>query len=142
MNKTLLALIAGIIVIGGGAFYIGMTYAQPQTPARGQFSTNQLPGGIAGGGARTGMNGGITFGEIISKDETSITIKMQDGSTKIVLVSSSAQVMKSTTGSINDLAVGTQVTVTGPANSDGSVTAQSVQIRPADSMPIGTPSTP
>jgi hypothetical protein len=115
-----------------------MTYAKSQTPARGQFADNgQVHGGPGEGSARAGANGGITFGEIISKDETSVTIKMQNGSTKIVLVGGSAQVMKSTTGSLDDLAVGTQVTVTGAANSDGSVTAQSVQIRPEGSSPLG-----
>lgn len=135
--------LVALVIIGGGAFYGGMKYAQSQTPTRGQFSNGQgmgngqFPGG-PGGGTRGGVNGGFTAGEIISKDETSITIKMQDGSTKIVLVGSSAQVMKSTTGSIDDLAVGTQVTITGSANSDGSVTAQSVQIRPAGSTPFGS----
>ena len=124
--------LVALLVIGGGAFYVGMTYAKSQTPARGQFGNGQFTGNgqLPGGGMRGGMNAGFTAGEIISKDETGITIKMQDGSTKIVLVSSSAQIMKSTTGSTDDLAVGNQVTITGLANSDGSVTAQSVQIRP------------
>ena len=109
--------------------------------ARGQFSNGKFTGrldGAAGMGVRVGMNGGgFMAGEILSKDESSITIKMQDGSTKIVLVGSSTQIMKSTTGSSDDLMNGTNVTVTGIANSDGSVTAESVQIRPAGSMPFG-----
>lgn len=134
MNKqTIIGGLVALIVVSGGAFYGGMSYAKSQTPTRGQFGNGQFIGNgqLPGGGMRGGMNGGFTAGEIISKDETSITIKMQDGSTKIVLVGSSAQVMKSTTGSVDDLAIGIQVTVTGSANSDGSVTAQSVQIRPA-----------
>lgn len=139
MNKQMIigGLVA-LVIVGGGAFYGGMAYGKSQTPARGQFGNGQFMGNglLPGGGMRGGMNGGFTAGEIISKDETSITIKMQDGSTKIVLVGSNAQVMKSATGSVDDLTVGTQVTVTGSANSDGSVTAQSVQIRPEGSAPF------
>src|SRR3989344_5885057 len=147
MNPKIAGVIAIVVIIGGGAFYGGMTYAQMSRGGSGggnftnlspeerqaRFAGNGNPGARGPGG----MGGGFTAGEIISKDETSITIKMQDGSTKIVLVGSSVQVMKSTTGSVDDLAIGTQITVTGSANSDGSVTAQSVQIRPAGSVPFG-----
>lgn len=130
-----------VVVIVVAAFYGGMVYGKSGSPTRGQFGNGQFTGrldGTTGMGVRGGMNGGgFTAGEIISKDELSITIKMQDGSTKIVLVGSSTQVMKSTTGSSDDLTTGTNVTVTGTANSDGSVTAQSVQIRPAGSLPFG-----
>jgi|SRR3989344_3161288 len=143
-KQTIIGGLVALVIIGGGAFYGGMTYAKSQTPARGQFGNGQFMvngqfTGGPGGAARTGANGGFTAGEIISKDETSLTIKIQDGSTKIVLVGSSAQIVKSTTGSIDDLAVGTQVTITGSANSDGSITAQSVQIRPAGSVPFVAP---
>lgn len=139
MNKQIIIVgLVTLVIVGVGAFYGGMTYAKSQTPARGQFANGQFMGnGQLPGGSIRGGNGGFTAGEVISKDETSITIKMQDGSTKIVLIGSSVQVMKSATGSIDDLTVGTQVTITGSANSDGSVTAQSVQIRPAGSMPFG-----
>ena len=64
---------------------------------------------------------------------------MQDGSTKIVLVGSSIEITKSAAGSVEDLATGINVTVVGTANSDGSVTAESVQIRPAGAVPFGGP---
>lgn len=134
MNKNLIiGAVIGVVVIGGAGFWGGMVYAKSQTPSRGQFSAQFANGQFGGGrGARTG--GGITAGQILSKDATSITIKMQDGSTKIVLLGSSTEVMKQASGTTDDLAVGTNVAVTGSANSDGSVTAQTVQIRPA-----GTP---
>jgi len=38
--------------------------------------------------------------------------------------------MKAAQGSMSDLSIGENVTVTGVTNSDGSITAQSVQVRP------------
>ena len=141
MNKKIVAGIVGVVIIVGAAFYGGMVYGKSSTPARGQFGNGQFTGGSNGAGGtgiRGGINrGGFTAGEIISKDASSITIKMQDGSTKIILIGSSTQVTKSTTGSSDDLTTGVNVTVTGTANSAGSVTAESVQIRPAGSTPLG-----
>lgn len=137
MNTKIIGGVVAAVVIAGGSFYGGMAYAQSKAPARGQFANAQLNGQFGDTrGTRTGT-GGFTSGEILSKDASSMTIKMQDGSTKIVLVSTSTQVMKTAAGTLTDLSAGTSVVVTGSANSDGSVTAQSVQIRPANAPPIG-----
>lgn len=132
MSNKIIAGVVGVVIIAGATFYGGMVYGKSGVPTRGgngQFVAGA--NGVRVAGARGGMNGGFTAGEIISKDATSITIKMQDGSTKIVLIATSTQVMKSSTGSLSDLTTGTNVTISGNANSDGSITAQSVQIRPA-----------
>src|SRR3989344_2907878 len=107
MNTKILGGIVTALVIMGGSFYGGMAYAKSTTPSRGQFTANRQFVGAAGAN-RTGMRtGGFTAGQILSKDATSITIKMQDGSTKIILIGSSTQVMKTATGSQDDLATGT-----------------------------------
>lgn len=139
MNKKIIVGIVMVVLLAG-SFYGGTVYAKSSMPARGQFGNGQSMGNGAGiGGTRAGMGGGFTAGEIISKDATGITIKMQNGSTKIVLMSDSTQVMKSTIGIADDLTTGTTVTVTGSANSDGSVSAQSVQIRLAGLVPTTAP---
>ncbi len=135
MNKMILTAAVAAVVAGGGAFYAGMQYAKAQAPSRGAGQFQQFGGGQ--GGRRNGSPsaGGFVGGEILSKDDKSITVKMRDGSTKIVFFSSSTSIGKVAEGTAADLAVGKQVTVMGMANSDGSVTAQSIQLRPAMPMP-------
>ena len=139
MNKTLIGAVVAIVVVGGISFYGGMAYQSSQTPAAG--ARGQFTGGMGQFAGRTGMRsgGGFTSGQIISADATGVTVQMQDGSTKIVLFGGSTQVMKSTAGSTSDLTVGKDVVVTGTSNSDGSVTAQSIQIRPAGAPGMGAP---
>lgn len=71
-----------------------------------------------------------TVGEIISLDAKSITIKMADGSSKIVLISDSTTVNQSVAATKNDLKVGLNVAVRGDQNTDGSVTSSNIEINP------------
>lgn len=134
MNKNqVIGAVVVLIIVGGGAFYAGMSYAGSQTPARSTFSTAGGAGGFAGRtGARGGAGGGFTAGTIVSSGSGTISIQQQNGSsTEIVLVGPSTQILKTVAGSASDLSVGTTVTITGTSNSDGSMTANSIQVRPA-----------
>lgn len=131
MNKTLVGFILVAVIIGAGSFYGGMKYDQQKGLASvvGQGSFSRGTG--AGGGRRgNGMGGDATNGEIIAKDDKSITVKLMSGGSKIIFFSDSTQVMKSVSGSLADIAVGDTVTTFGAANADGSVTARSIQMRP------------
>jgi len=131
MNKNIVWIIA-IVIVGIGAFFAGQHTGAGAASARGQFGSGQFAGrpgtGGQGGFGRGGMG---AAGQIISIDSGSMTVKMQNGNTQIVLLSETTPVMKTVTGSPSDLQVGTNVIVGGTSNSDGSITAQSVQIRPA-----------
>lgn len=76
------------------------------------------------------QGGGMTNGEIIGLDDKSMTVKTIDGSSKIIIISESASINKSLEGSRADLKVGEKVAVFGNSNSDGSLTAQSIQLNP------------
>jgi len=150
MKKTVLLVLVVAVVVGGLAFYGGMKYGQGKVSQR--FAQMGANGGSfrgTSGQGRTGtggMNVGFVSGTILSKDANSITVQLRNlgaaGSnngtgSKIVFLSTSTEIGKTVSGTLNDLSVGQSVTVTGSANSDGSVTAQSVQIRP--NMPSPSP---
>src|SRR5438105_6391310 len=121
------------LLIGGGlGFYGGISYAKKQTSAaaadrQGRFTQG---GQVGGRGGMSQAGGGFLAGEIVTKDDTSMTVKTQDGSSKIVFYGGSTTVMKTATGTPSDLHAGETVTIMGTANQDGSVSAQSIQLRP------------
>lgn len=146
MNKTII--ITGILVVvaGIGGFFGGKYYQASQTTNRiGQFVGRQ--GGQTGAfyrrfgqGDQRGQGMNVVRGQVINTDMNSITLKLSDGSTKIIVVGSSASIYQSTKGTLSDLKTGDILNVFGTANSDGSVTAQNIQINPIMQrlMPSGT----
>ena len=88
---------------------------------------------------RGGANSGMAVGETIAKDDKSITLKLRDGGSKIVFYSASTQWQKMAEASQYDFAVGKQVIASGTANSDGSVTAQMIQLRLDNLVPTPSP---
>jgi len=141
-NKIVSVAVLVAVVVGAGAFYGGMQYQKSIAAKTASSGRQQFAGGGQGGMGRRGaggQNGGFVGGDIISKDDKSITVKSRDGGSKIVFLSQSTSVGKTVAGASSDLTVGEQVVVNGTANSDGSVTAQNIQIRPAGQNPQPAP---
>ena len=132
MNKNKkIGLIILVVVVLAGVFYGGVVYDKSKIPARGQaFGVGVNFGGIGGTMSTRAGNGGFTTGEIISKDDKSITVKLMDGGSKIIFLDTNTKISKQTSGTVDDLATGTQVSIMGTSNADGSENAESVQIRP------------
>jgi hypothetical protein len=146
MSSKKIAIITIIvaIIVGAGSFYGGTAYEKSSLTKQGLLRTNtrnangqgRAPGQAGsrgyfrGGPNGSNGNGGFIAGQVISKDDKSITVKAQDGNSKIVFFSDTTSVGKSVEGSASDLNTGEQVLVSGTTNSDGSVTAQNIQIRP------------
>lgn len=147
MKKFFPIIILAIIVVGGGAFYGGMKYGQSKAPqgfTQGDFQNlrnlspeerqqrlQELGANTGGSRNRTGgqQGGGFASGEIIAKDDKSVTIKLRDGGSKIVFYSDTTEIGKIVNGAAADLEIGKTITVNGSPNQDGSLTAQSIQLR-------------
>ncbi len=136
-SKVTVVIVALVVGVAGG-FYGGMKYQQGKTPAATAARTGATGAAGAagrrfgfGGAGASGANSSLVSGQIISQNSNSITVQSSDGSTKMVILPGSASILKTDQGSASDLTVGTNVMVVGTSNSDGSVTAQNVQIRPA-----------
>src|SRR3989338_4899354 len=136
MKNTKIILITAILLIAfaGGGFYAVTKYQQSQRGSpRGE--AGQIFRQFNGQGGQNNQARRIGFrpvtGEIINRDDKSITVKLQDGGgSKIVLFSDSTSINKASEGSKDDLKEGAQVAVFGADNSDGSVTTQSIQLHP------------
>jgi len=135
-KKSLGLVLVVILVVGLGSFYGGIVYSKSKNNSTRMMNPNLRAGQFGGErienrSPRNIMNGGgFTAGEIISKDDKMVTIKLQNGGSKIVFVGESTKVLKSAQGTFTDLVVGQLVTVNGTPNTDGSVTAESIQLRP------------
>jgi len=113
MKHNTIVVILLIIIIGAGGFFAGMKYQQSKSQA------GRL------GNFQNGRNGQVQSrreqgfrpvnGEIIAVDDKSVTVKLQDGSSKIIILTDTTAVNKSAEGSREDL-------------KNGSVTAQNVQL--------------
>jgi hypothetical protein len=139
MKKYQTHIIWGIIVVValvGGYFWGKSTVSSARAGfagATGTFSssTRSRFGGAAGAG------GGFTTGQITAVTPQSITLQLANGNSEVVLYSSSTAVTQPTAVSAANLAVGTNVMVAGTSNSDGSVTATTIQVRPATGTGAG-----
>jgi len=151
--KKIISFIVVIVIVGGASFYVGTVYKNSSKSNASQtFGTNMMGGqnftnlsseertkmmqerggGVRGvRGAGMGVSATSTFisGEIISKDEESITVKLTDGGSAIVYVASSTvNITKPTKISLADLQSGDTVIVGASKNTEGTYTAESVRV--------------
>lgn len=154
MNKKYVILsVVVALCIGGGAFYGGMQYEKNVVAKTTSSNVRTFAGGNRQGGSvqdnqatrqgmgqnggqsgnmrRGGQNGGgFVTGEILSKDDKSLTIKTPDGGSTIVYFSAAMNVRKADTGSLSDIVVGQQVMINGKNSPDGSIFADTLSIVP------------
>lgn len=141
-NKWLL-----IVLVGLGMGVIGFFAGQKFASARRASLMNNFRGQLGQGGnfanSLRGENGqsGVrpVNGEIIDRNDKSITVKLKDNSSKIVFLSDKTEISQASEAAKTDLTVGSRVLVIGQSNTDGSVTADNIQL---NSQFFGRPSAP
>ena len=140
-QNTIILVVILMLVVGGGSFGVGYKVAEGKnsvgTFARnGSMMGNRLNDGSGRGTGQGQQAGGMMrgnrqiAGEIIALDDKTMTIKMVDGSSKIILLSSTMDISKSVEAPKTDLKVGSKVAVFGTQNTDGSQTATTVELDP------------
>ncbi len=83
-----------------------------------------------------GLGSGFNNGEVLSIDDKSIIIKLPSGGSKSILYSDSTKVYKSVEGALTDINTGDRIMVIGKNNTDGSVSAESIQIQQVQPVEI------
>lgn len=136
------------IAVGAFAFYGGMQYQKSKAPATGslgnrQFGTGRQQNGqiMQGGNRMRNSNfGGRVMGEIIRIDGDTVTVKLADESSRIVILSTTTSFSRSQEGSKADVRVGEKIGVFGTENPDKTISAENIQINPLfPSFPTARP---
>lgn len=130
----MVAITAIICLLAGGATgYYGRQYLRRGAtfePARragtGLRGQQNFPGRTGQNGE--GFNGGRVAGTIQTLSDGRMTLETPNNSSQIILLNDSTTYQKMTAAALSDIATGTQVTVTGQVNPDGSTTAATIQI--------------
>ncbi|HVN26657.1 MAG TPA: DUF5666 domain-containing protein [Candidatus Paceibacterota bacterium] len=131
MKKIWVVVIA--VACAGVAFFGVTMYGKSMTATGGRSGFGAFASSTRAFGRGTGTaGGGFAMGQIVAADAESITVQLPNGNSEVVFYSSSTQIEKPTLVSSSALTNGEQVVVTGSQNSDGSVTAQSIQVRPTN----------
>ncbi|OGG04898.1 hypothetical protein A2Z33_06385 [Candidatus Gottesmanbacteria bacterium RBG_16_52_11] len=132
-NKIILVIVALLAAAGG--FFGGMKYQESRRPEFFRQSGNMQPGRNGRSSQfRSGSGFRPVAGEVINYDGTTLTVKLADGSGRNVLLSGKTEISATATASAGDIRLGSRIAAFGTENSDGSITAQNIQINPAAGM--------
>ncbi len=133
-NKPVVIILVALLFAGAG-FWAGMKYQQNKQPTFRQFLNGQGGRNAQFPNAANRVGFRPVAGEIIAYDGQSITVKLNDNSSKLVILSDKTAINKANQATKEDLKVGEKVAVFGQENPDGSITAQNIQLNPTLNHP-------
>lgn len=128
-NKNLIISVALVVLALLGGFFAGMQYQKSQraTFVGGMYGRN----GMMRQFGQNGQNFRPVRGTVLSVDNNTMTIKLANGNSEIVVLSPSTRYVKSAPAALSDIKTGDTVMAIGTQNNDGSLTASDVQLNPA-----------
>ncbi|KKQ59993.1 MAG: hypothetical protein US82_C0047G0003 [Parcubacteria group bacterium GW2011_GWC1_38_22] len=137
MKKQILITTVIVIIVGVGMFFVGRKFevqrsaqfVQKENISLDNPVQSQQPQDNVVQSQQSGRPNAT--GEIVTKDDGNIIIKLRDGSTKKIIVTEVTTAKKIDTINITELNVGQQISATGKNSEDGDFQAQNVTIRSA-----------
>jgi hypothetical protein len=138
---TIVWIIIAVAALAGGFLWGKSVGTSSSTTAArtgaGRFAYGSSTSAFAGRAGLGGSTGAGAAGQVLSINADSLTLQLANGNSENVFFSSSTQVIVPTPTSISSVQTGTMVMVVGTTNSDGSVTASTIQLR---NVPTGNTS--
>lgn len=114
-----------ILIAGVGGFYGGTMYGKKENNQPSQKIIRPMD---PSKDQPTRENGGVFNAEVVSVDNDVLTVKLQDGTSKIVLIPETTPIRTSKQLSFKDIKVGEMLIVTGYVNDESTIRARSIQV--------------
>lgn len=128
------------VVAGSIGFFGNNLYQQSQRNSRFPQMENRTGNGQNNFGTNRQVNGsiqpgmmgrgGALNGEVTAKDNKTLTIKLSDGSSKIVILSDNTTYRTSTETTQDKVEIGTKIAAFGTTSTDGTTVATSIEVNP------------
>lgn len=124
-----------IVASAGAGYKVGATASRSLRSNGGNFGGQMMRDGqggqnrAGGAGMMRGGNGNVS-GTILEQNDGSLTISIPQGGSRTVLLAPTTTVLKTTPGTATDLTLKQNVMISGTSNADGSITANTISIRP------------
>jgi hypothetical protein len=132
LGMLIVAAIVALAVGGLAGFAIGFKVEQNRVKSKNDKSTT-----AAAKPAQAGARRAQPAGEVTAVSPTSVTIRNAKGKNRVINVSASTVINKSSTGGATDILQGATVLVQGKAAPDGSFDAAEIVVLPANSKFAG-----
>lgn len=132
LDKKYIVRVAICVLVIGLSFWAGRAYTMKQMKKvlrDGILAAQRQDGNRSQPLDPIGKNGMLVSGEIISKDEKSVTLKISNGTERVVFFSPATHIKKTLTGKQSDFTIGTILTVLGSNDSTGTFNATTIQIK-------------
>ncbi len=127
-------LIIVVVLFSGLFFYLGLSYQKTKMPTPGS-NRDAMRASLGEGNfansenSSRGTRGGQIIGEIIKINEESFTIKLNDGGSNTIYMTDETTINQMSKADRNSLEEGREIIVSGNAQENQTIIADSIQIR-------------